>query len=167
MDTFLPVDQGTDPWGNTYLGNGVDRQFGANDLNVKTLQYGVVNLDYNSVVGFNYVTLRERTHSVLPIFDKNASTRDSNGGMYFTSNLNTSGNSNFTMINAVTSASNELSLGAPSLDYSASMKITNKSNISVSVTTDKFPSYEGYASINGGSFNTLYPLGAIPAPGNP
>ncbi|MCM3271786.1 DUF3238 domain-containing protein [Paenibacillus elgii] len=164
LDTFLPVDKGTDPWGDTYLGNGEKREFGVNNLNVKTLQYGVVNLDYNSVVGFNFVTITERINEQGEVIKTK---RDSNSEMFFTSNLNKKGNSNFTMVNIGTSAGNELSLGAPPLDYSASVKILNKSIVSISVQTDKFPSYEGYISINGGSFNKLYNLKAIPAPINP
>jgi hypothetical protein len=164
LDTFLPVKTGSDPWGDTYLGNGKDRQFTVNDLNVKTLQYGVVNLDYNSVVSFNYVTTTQRIDDEGNVIKEK---RDSNSGMYFTSNLNTKGDSNFTLLNAGTSARNELSKGSPSLDYSAQVKITNKSDVSVSVSLDKFPSYEGYISINGGSFNELYHFSAIPAPINP
>ncbi|MBW7476076.1 DUF3238 domain-containing protein [Paenibacillus oenotherae] len=164
LDTFLPVDTGSDPHRDTYLGNGSDRHFGVNDLNVKTLQYGVVNLDYNSIVGFNYVTVTERIDDQGEVI---ASKRDSNRGMSWATNLDKSGDSNYTIINAVTSARNELSSGSPSLDYSVKIKISNMSRITVSGTLDKFPSYEGYISINGGNFNTLYQFSAIPAPVNP
>ncbi|MFC6547154.1 RHS repeat-associated core domain-containing protein [Cohnella cellulosilytica] len=164
LDTFLPVDTGTDPWGDTYLGNGDDRQFGVNDLNVKTLQYAAVNLRYNSFVGFNYVTVTERINSKGEVI---ASKRDSNAGMSMASNLDRDGKSNFTIFTATTSARNELSLGSPSLDYSVLITISNMNQIKVSGTVDKFPSYEGYISINGGNFNSLYQFSAIPAPGNP
>jgi hypothetical protein len=164
LDTFLPVDDGNDPWGDRYLGNGTNRQFGVNDLNVKTLQYAVVNLDYNSVVGINYVTVTQRIDDEGNITKEK---RDSNSGMYFTSNLEKEGQSNFTEVHAGTSARNELSTGSPSLDYSATIQISNKQDVSVEVTLDKFPSYEGYISINGGQFNNLYQLSAIPGYLNP
>ncbi|WP_249862978.1 DUF3238 domain-containing protein [Paenibacillus konkukensis] len=156
---FGPADRlnsGKDPWGDVYLGNGKDRQFGVNDLNVKTLQYGVMNLDNNSVVGFNYVTVTQRVDGSGKVI---AEKRDSNSGMSISMNGG--------MLNAFTSASNELSRWAPSLDSWVRVDITNQSDVLVFYQTDFFPSYEGYISINGGSFNTMYREAATPAPVNP
>jgi hypothetical protein len=38
-----------------FKGDGANRQLGVNQMEVRTLQYAVVNLDYNSVVGLNDV----------------------------------------------------------------------------------------------------------------
>ncbi|MBD0379582.1 DUF3238 domain-containing protein [Paenibacillus sp. WST5] len=166
LNTFLPVDSGTAPiTGRKFLGNGADRQFGHNDLNSKTLQYGVVNLDYNSVVGFNYDTITEEVDASGNVIK---SKRDGIEGMYWNEyNLDSDGGSDFTSIGATTSQRNELVYGSPPLDYTTNVQIRNKSEVSFTVTLDKFPSYEGYISINGGSFNTLYQYSAIPAPINP
>lgn len=78
LDTYLPVDQGTAPvclpwdcgvgntFSSTFVGDGEDRQFGVNQMSVRTLQYAVVNLDYNSLVGLNYVGV---THQVKKGFE--------------------------------------------------------------------------------------------------
>lgn len=169
LSTFLPVDSGTAPvcvscgFGNvfdaTFLGDGSDRQFGVNQLSVRTLQYGVVNLDYNSVVGLNYVG---QTHQ-----DNGRVGRASNSGMSWSEgNLAPNGGSTYTSIGASTSTGNPLVLGAPTIDYITNIKITGYSNVTVTTRTDLFPAYEGYISINGGAFNTLYQYDAVGGFGN-
>ncbi|KRF28664.1 DUF3238 domain-containing protein [Paenibacillus sp. Soil787] len=117
-----------------------------------------MNLDDNTVVGFNYVTVTERIDK-----DNNVikAKRDTNKNMYM-ANFNQPGVTDSITLGAGAVVSNELSFGAPSIDYSATIKIKNKSEIESSITLDKFPSYEGYVSINGGDFNPLYQKEAIP-----
>ncbi|GAA0136291.1 hypothetical protein YSY43_31320 [Paenibacillus sp. YSY-4.3] len=169
LATFLPVDSGTAPvcvscgFGNvfdaTFLGDGSDREFGVNQLSVRTLQYGVVNLDYNSVVGFNYVG---QTHQ-----DNGRVGRASNSGMSWSEgNLARNGGSSYTSVGASASTGNPLVVGAPTIDYITNVKITGYRKVTVTTTTDLFPAYEGYISINGGVFNTLYQYDAVGGFGN-
>lgn len=46
--------------------------------------------------------------------------------------------------------------GSPNINYHLNIQIKNRKEISYTLTLDKFPRYEGYISINGGKFNTLY-----------
>jgi hypothetical protein len=46
--------------------------------------------------------------------------------------------------------------GAPDIDYLATIEISNKSEVKTTLSLDKFPAFEGYISINGGRFNSLY-----------
>lgn len=72
-------------------------------MSVKTLQYAVVNLDYNSLVGLNYVGVTHQVNNGKVI---NAE-RDSNDGMYWVEgNLDRDGGSNFTSIGASHASNN-------------------------------------------------------------
>ncbi|CAM3016972.1 hypothetical protein PASE110613_12570 [Paenibacillus sediminis] len=116
---------------------------------VRTLQYGVVNLDYNSIVGLNYVGT---THQIDQDTGKVIRTgREDNDDMYFSEyNLSNNGGINYTKIGAHTAWNNPLVPGAPDIDYLATVEITNKSEVKTTLSLDKFPAYEGYISINGG-----------------
>jgi hypothetical protein len=186
LDTFLPVDRGIDPQGHIFRGNGEGRKFGSNKIeDVKTLQYGVVNLDDHSVVGFDYSSITERINKDEEVIKLK---RDSTKNMEWSK---VKGSNSSTTVQAVTSVKNEISpiivnipaLGfallqdkevkvedvifypnsrTPSIDYTATVEINNMKEVTVTYTIDKFPSYEAYISINGGNFNTLYEHKAIP-----
>jgi RHS repeat-associated protein len=143
LDTFLPVDSGKAPicaftCGSIinrdaiFRGDGTDRQFGVNQLNVRTLQYAVVNLDYNSLVGLNYNGVTHRIDESNHVLDAG---RVGNENMYWTQyNMNYQGNSNFTDIGATTHSGNPLVLGAPDIDYYAHITITDKKEVNVSLS---------------------------------
>ncbi|MFD2330790.1 DUF3238 domain-containing protein [Cohnella sp. GCM10020058] len=169
LDTFLPVDSGSSPvciscgvknlGGAEFQGDGSNRAFGVNQYTVRTLQYGVINLDYNSVVGLNYVG---KTHQINSKGEVTREGRASNGNMFWSEgNLSPNGGSNYTSIGASTSAGNPLVVGAPAIDYTTNIKIAGKQYVTVTTSLDKFPAYEGYLSINGGPFNTLYQYKAV------
>lgn len=71
-------------------------------------------------------------------------------------NLDRDGGSNFTSIGASHASNNGVVSGSPNIDYHLNIQIKNMKEVSYTLTLDKFPRYEGYISINGGKFNTLY-----------
>jgi hypothetical protein len=166
IDTFLPRESGTAPLGQgTYLGNGDERPWEVNSLNVKTLQYAVVNLDYNSLVGFSYNSITERVDNDDHSKVIQTKREDIDRMRWIQLDLDPDGGSNLTQLMVVTRSGNPIPgygiIEAPPIDYTISLEINRKEEVTVTAITDKFPSYEGYISINGENFNKLFRLPAI------
>lgn len=153
INTFIPLDSALAPNGQRFSGDGVSRGFDHASLSVRTQQYIVTNLDTGNSTTANYVGA---THKITKSGTEvkrapNTTMQASSVGHIYNSNYHIVVNAS---LGGVSGRNPFINL-APSIDYDILLDI-GPNDILVNGTINAFPAYEGYMSINGGGYITLF-----------